>query len=188
MRSGVWLAFQWVKPARAMLISAGIDPRKPGLGLDFHPRTCGSRPKFGLLACAELFRIALATSTGWLKLKLQIARSKSNWPLGWAGWLASSNWLSACDITHHLHKTMIFSSQACHSGCLKVRLRANHEVRRLVGLLMGQTSPRNADFGRNRPLEAGVRVRLSPTHLRRPQMTLFAALFGFSPRCRLPMP
>ena len=56
MRLDVWLAFQWVEPARAMLISAGIDPWKRGLGLDFHPRTCGSRPKFGLLACAELFR------------------------------------------------------------------------------------------------------------------------------------
>ena len=42
---------------------------------------------------------------------------------------------------------MIFSSQACHSGCLEVHLRANHEVRRLVGLPMGQTRPRNAHLG-----------------------------------------
>ena len=50
MRLGDWLAFQSTKQARAMLVSAGIDPWKPGLGLDFHPRTGGGRPKFGLVA------------------------------------------------------------------------------------------------------------------------------------------
>ena len=47
-------------------------------------------------------------------------------------------------------------------GCLKVHLMANHNDRRLAGLLIGLTSIRNADLGTVAPLEAGVSPRAQP--------------------------
>ena len=94
MRLDVWLAFQWVLHARATLISAGIDPWDQGLGLDFHPRTCGGGPKRRLLACTPFlnrtgyfnrqvevevedraFRTELATRVGRLSGRLELASS-----------------------------------------------------------------------------------------------------------------
>ena len=49
------------------------------------------------------------------------------------------------------------ANKAAAPSRLKVNLVANHEVRRLVDLPVGQTSPRSADFGTVSPLEAGVR-------------------------------
>ena len=49
---------------------------------------------------------------------------------------------------------------------------ANHGLRHLAGLPIGQMRPRNAGLGRVAPLEVGVRATISPTHryLRRPKI------------------
>ena len=58
-------------------------------------------------------------------------------------------------------------------GCLKVHLMANHDDRRLVGLSIGQTCPRNADLGTVAPVDAGVSPRAQP-----PTGTTSAPKFG----------
>jgi len=91
MRLGDWLAFQSTKQACAMLVSAGIDPWKPGLGLDFHPGTCGARPKFGLLACTPFLN-----RTGyfnWLVEADVTDRARRAELATWVVGTTGSNWL-----------------------------------------------------------------------------------------------
>ena len=71
--------------------------------------------------------------------------------------------------THtHTHKPQ------CTHRAKHANLEANHGVWAWVGLPMGQTGARNAEFGRIWPLEPGVRVALLPAHTRTHTTLIFA--------------
>ena len=74
------MAFQWVKPARAMLISARIE-----WGFTRHapnalhsPAGAWVRVRVRVRLALNSSELALATSTGWLKLKSARARAEPN--------------------------------------------------------------------------------------------------------------
>ena len=77
-----------------MLVSAGIDPWKPGLGLDFHPGACGSGPKLGVLAsCVERFLLGRTGYFNWPVEADVTDRARRAELATWVVGTTGSNWL-----------------------------------------------------------------------------------------------